>query len=149
MKTASPIVDQARTWLGTPFHHQARLKGKGCDCLGLVVGVADELELVNAYGIHLSWYDEIDYPKAPDGAYLLAKLQALLIEVPKDQARPGDLGLFNIQNNPQHLAIFTNFSLADGHYFAFLRFFFGSVGNDDPALALFFFLDAFDDHSIL
>ena len=29
------IVTQARTWIGTPFHHQARLKGKGCDCLGL------------------------------------------------------------------------------------------------------------------
>jgi cell wall-associated NlpC family hydrolase len=40
-----PIVTQARGWIGTPFHHQARLKGIGCDCLGLCVGVALELEL--------------------------------------------------------------------------------------------------------
>ncbi len=39
------IVSQARTWLRTPFHHQAWLKGKGCDCLGLIVGVVDELGL--------------------------------------------------------------------------------------------------------
>ncbi|MBL0320066.1 MAG: hypothetical protein IPP74_12385 [Alphaproteobacteria bacterium] len=45
MTSNQKIISQARTWLGTPFHHQARLKGKGCDCLGLIVGVADELGL--------------------------------------------------------------------------------------------------------
>ena len=30
---------EARTWLGTPYQHQASLKGAGCDCLGLVRGV--------------------------------------------------------------------------------------------------------------
>ncbi len=33
------IVAQARSWLGTPYRHQASLKGIGCDCLGLVRGV--------------------------------------------------------------------------------------------------------------
>ena len=45
MPDSNTIVTQARTWIGTPFHHQARLKGKGCDCLGLIVGVVDELGL--------------------------------------------------------------------------------------------------------
>jgi cell wall-associated NlpC family hydrolase len=45
MNTRDDIVRQARTWIGTPFHHQARLKSKGCDCLGLIVGVVDELGL--------------------------------------------------------------------------------------------------------
>ncbi len=26
-------------WLGTPYRHQGRRKGVGCDCLGLVLGV--------------------------------------------------------------------------------------------------------------
>ena len=26
-------------WIGTPYRHQASLKGVGCDCLGLVRGV--------------------------------------------------------------------------------------------------------------
>src|SRR5688572_25297534 len=33
------IVAAARDWIGTPYRHQASLKGVGCDCLGLVRGV--------------------------------------------------------------------------------------------------------------
>lgn len=33
------IVAEARSWIGTPYRHQASLKGVGCDCLGLVLGV--------------------------------------------------------------------------------------------------------------
>ena len=33
------IVKAAHQWLGTPYQHQASLKGEGCDCLGLVRGV--------------------------------------------------------------------------------------------------------------
>ena len=40
------VVTAAREWIDTPFHHQARLKGVGVDCVGLVIGVARELALV-------------------------------------------------------------------------------------------------------
>jgi len=48
------IVAEARSWVGTPYRHQASLKGVGCDCLGLVRGVwraiqAREPEPVPAY----------------------------------------------------------------------------------------------------
>ena len=33
------IIAEARAWIGTPYLHQASLKGTGCDCLGLVRGV--------------------------------------------------------------------------------------------------------------
>src|SRR3954471_18800976 len=33
------ILAEARSWIGTPYRHQASLKGVGCDCLGLVRGV--------------------------------------------------------------------------------------------------------------
>lgn len=32
------IVAAARTWIGTPYRHQASLRGAGCDCLGLIRG---------------------------------------------------------------------------------------------------------------
>ena len=35
----SAIIAEARAWIGTPYRHQASLKGVGCDCLGLVRGV--------------------------------------------------------------------------------------------------------------
>ena len=116
----SHIVIQARTWLGTPFHHQARLKGKGCDCLGLIVGVVEELGLKDVHGRLLSSYDEITYPKEPDGAYLIEKLTDILTEVPIADARAGDLALFKVRENPQHLAILTDYENALGmiHSFA-------------------------------
>lgn len=33
------VVAEARRWIGTPFRHQASLRGVGCDCLGLVRGI--------------------------------------------------------------------------------------------------------------
>jgi NlpC/P60 family putative phage cell wall peptidase len=52
--SAEQIVTIARSWIGTPYIHQASLKGVGCDCLGLLRGVwrerhGDEPELPPAY----------------------------------------------------------------------------------------------------
>lgn len=101
------IVDTARTWLGTPFHHQARVKGICCDCLGLVVGVVGELGMKDRNGQLLAGYDEVVYSKEPDGAYLTQKLTDLLEETKEPQA--GDLALFSVRDNPQHLAIITDY----------------------------------------
>ncbi len=43
MVTRADIVSAARGWLGTPYHHQASLKGVGVDCLGLIRGIWREL----------------------------------------------------------------------------------------------------------
>lgn len=40
---SAEVIRIARTWLGTPYHHQASLKGVGTDCLGLIRGVWREL----------------------------------------------------------------------------------------------------------
>ena len=40
---AERIVAAARGWIGTPYLHQASLKGVGCDCLGLLRGVYREV----------------------------------------------------------------------------------------------------------
>ena len=41
---ATDIVEAARGWIGTPYQHQASVKGAGCDCLGLLRGVWRELQ---------------------------------------------------------------------------------------------------------
>lgn len=43
MITQQQIVAAARSWRGTPYAHQASLKGTGTDCLGLVRGVWREV----------------------------------------------------------------------------------------------------------
>jgi NlpC/P60 family putative phage cell wall peptidase len=37
------VIATARTWLGTPYHDQASLRGVGCDCLGLARGIWREV----------------------------------------------------------------------------------------------------------
>jgi NlpC/P60 family putative phage cell wall peptidase len=51
---AARAVAEAMTWSGTPYRHQASLKGVGCDCLGLLRGVwralyGDEPEIAPNY----------------------------------------------------------------------------------------------------
>jgi cell wall-associated NlpC family hydrolase len=38
--TRPGIIKELRTWIGTPWRHQGRTKGVGCDCLGVVVAAA-------------------------------------------------------------------------------------------------------------
>ncbi len=40
---SAQVVAAARTWLGTPYRHQASLQHVGCDCLGLLRGVWREV----------------------------------------------------------------------------------------------------------
>lgn len=37
--TRARLIAAARGWIGTPYQHQASLRGIGCDCLGLLRGV--------------------------------------------------------------------------------------------------------------
>lgn len=101
MPTRAQIVETARGFIGTPWVHQARAKGAGVDCLGLLVGVAREL------GMPVE--DRADYPYEPIPSELLAGLALNLDAIDLDDARAGDVLCFWIgdEARPQHLAILT------------------------------------------
>lgn len=108
------IVAAARTWLGTRFHHQGRLKKTtehkgGCDCLGLLVGVAGELGLTKQE-VPLISFDRTDYGHVPDGELLKQMLSDLLQEIELEDITPGDVLLFHFEGNPQHLAIVSDYA---------------------------------------
>ena len=100
------VVHEARSWLGTPFHHQARLKGVGVDCVGLIVGVC------NALGIPVE--DTTNYQRFPNG-YLLAKEFERQFIKKFTQPEAGDIMLFRISRMPQHCAICTPIGLIHSH----------------------------------
>jgi NlpC/P60 family putative phage cell wall peptidase len=105
--TRSAIVAEARAWIGTPYRHQASLRGVGCDCLGLVRGVwralnGDEPEAVPAYAP--------DWAEA-SGIETLAQAAARHL-VPLDDPgafAPGDVILFRWRQSlpAKHAAIVT------------------------------------------
>jgi hypothetical protein len=39
MEARQKVIDEAKTWCGTPFHHEARVKGHGVDCGQLLIAV--------------------------------------------------------------------------------------------------------------
>lgn len=95
----SKIVTAARTWLGTPYQHQQRLKGHGVDCIGLVIGVAWELTL---------WpktENKTGYGREPFNGLLRDNLAEHMIEV--SQPEPGTVALIRWLIEPQHCAIVT------------------------------------------
>lgn len=89
------VVDVARGWIGTPYVHQASVKGAGCDCLGLLRGVWREVlgaepERVPAYS--MDWSE----PQGDERLWQAAK-RHLLVK-PVAQAAPGDVLLFRMRD---------------------------------------------------
>lgn len=97
--TPHPAVQAARAWLGTPYHHQARLRGVGVDCVGLVLGVARELGAVNP-----DW-DVPGYSRVPDGLALMHHLRQHLQELPRSALQPGDVVCVAFDRHPQHVGV--------------------------------------------
>jgi NlpC/P60 family putative phage cell wall peptidase len=105
MPTPDEIVAAARGWIGTPYRHQASLKGVGCDCLGLVRGVWRELlgpepEEAPAYSAH--WAEG-------GGDPLLEAARRHLTEVHPSAYGAGDVLLFRYRKDlpAKHCAIAT------------------------------------------
>lgn len=102
---SSHIVAEARSWIGTPYRHQASLRGVGCDCLGLLRGVWR-----NVMGAE----PELPPPYSPDWAEagadtLVAAARRHLIEIDVAVFEAGDVLLFRWRDNlpAKHCAIAT------------------------------------------
>ncbi|MEO1660940.1 MAG: NlpC/P60 family protein [Pseudomonadota bacterium] len=101
------IVAEARTWIGTPYRHQASERGIGADCLGLVRGVwraviGPEPESLPAYTP--GWAEALREETLLDAA------QRHLTELPLQLAQPGDVLLFRmgLGHPAKHCAILTD-----------------------------------------
>jgi cell wall-associated NlpC family hydrolase len=70
MITRADVIACAREWIGTRWQHQASLRAVGCDCIGLVGGVARELDLPGG----IQWTNDPGirgYGREPDPQVLL------------------------------------------------------------------------------
>jgi NlpC/P60 family putative phage cell wall peptidase len=104
--TREDIVTETRSWIGTPYQHQASLKGVGCDCLGLVRGVwraviGEEPERAPPYAP--------DWAEAASGEPLADAAARHLLAIDRDAFREGDVLLFRWRANlpAKHAAIVT------------------------------------------
>lgn len=105
---ADKIVAIARTWTGTPYVHQASVKGVGCDCLGLLRGVwrelhGDEPEDAPPY--------TPDWAEATGDETLQAAFRRHMTEIDRASLAPGDVVLFRMspRGPAKHCGIVASF----------------------------------------
>jgi NlpC/P60 family putative phage cell wall peptidase len=99
------VVDAARGWLGTPYVHQASVKGSGADCLGLIRGVwrelhGDEPEVPPAY--------TADWAECSSAEVLQDAATRHLVPIPRDADwQVGQVLLFRMRQGAiaKHLGI--------------------------------------------
>ncbi len=94
MSGRDDIVCAARGWVGTPYRHQAAVRGAGCDCLGLLRGVWREVlgaepEPVPPYS--MDWAE----PQGDERLWQAARRH--LDEVSPSDEAPGDVILFRMR----------------------------------------------------
>jgi NlpC/P60 family putative phage cell wall peptidase len=104
MISRTAILAEARDWIGTPYQHQASVKGAGCDCLGLIRGIwralyGQEPEAAPAY--------TPDWAESQGEETLLHAARRHLGEIALADAAPGDVLLFRMdaQSPAKHAAI--------------------------------------------
>jgi NlpC/P60 family putative phage cell wall peptidase len=87
------VIAAARGWIGTPYVHQASIKGAGCDCLGLLRGVWRELH--GAEPEDVPPYSR-DWADTSGEETLHAALSRSLTEVALGGMAQGDVALFRM-----------------------------------------------------
>lgn len=89
----------ARSLLGTPFHHAARVPGVGIDCVGVIVLTGTEC------GCWPIGFDVLPYPEFPTGFDMRDTCRQYLRPIRQDEMRNGDVVLLVTDKQPQHLGV--------------------------------------------
>ena len=104
MPEHSDVIAEARSWLGTPYHHQQCAKGHGVDCARLVEGVGVALGLMP----HLT-SELVRYSRLPNPHQMRRVLEMYMLEIPSDEAVYGDVFWMCWRPGvPQHLGFFSD-----------------------------------------
>lgn len=88
------VVAAARRWMGTPYHHQASVRGVGADCLGLVRGVWREV-----YGCEAETpppYSR-DWAEGAGEETMLLAASRHLVAIDAQSAKAGDVLIFRLR----------------------------------------------------
>lgn len=112
------VVAEAETWLGTPFHHAARVKGAGVDCLMILAEVyerAGVIEHAEAPFYVPDWFLHRDEEKYLAGVMNYA---AEVAGPPERLPLPGDFIVMKMGRTFSHGAIVTDWPHLIHAYYA-------------------------------
>lgn len=113
MPSRSEVIEYARTFLGTPFHHQGRRPGVGIDCIGTILVPLWHLGITD---INIKRYSRLPNPDLIYGFLRDAEESGLIWTVPKRDGLPADVALFRIRTDPQHFGWITDLGLLHAQF---------------------------------
>ena len=102
MTTRADVVRVARSYIGTPYHHQGRVPSVGLDCAGVLICTGRELMLIAPD------FDVPAYSLSPDGSLIKWCDQYMGPEVSQAAMQAGDAVIASVETEPQHMGILTN-----------------------------------------
>jgi len=95
------VVAEAESWLGTPYHHEARIKGHGVDCAQILVGVFANVGLIEPMALP---HYPMDWNLHRDEERYLDILAHYTRETEK-QPQPGDIVVWKFGRCFSHGAV--------------------------------------------
>jgi len=101
------LISESRTYLGVPWIHQGRSR-KGVDCVGFI--------LLSFAKLNIPIVEIKGYSRHPDGTKLkevMDNQKSTRPLLPNEEIKPGDVVLFKIRKEPQHVALVTDSSTYD------------------------------------
>lgn len=105
MTTRDQIVAAARSQIGVAYQHGQALKDVACDCIGLILIVAEICGLPEAPAFRGDVRFK-GYGRPPNPRLLVEACDAYLDRVPViADALPGDIALGRVEIEPQHFGI--------------------------------------------
>lgn len=100
------IVKETLEWVGTPYHHQARIKGIGVDCAQLLVGVAYNCGILNDEDLKLIPTNySVEWNIHNREEVMLGILQDMGCTPVEGVPEPGDIIAFRVGRAYGHLGI--------------------------------------------
>lgn len=98
------IVDRARQYVGTPFRHQGRRIGVGIDCIGLILCVAEDLNLKDREDKPFLRGDYPSYGPQPIDSFVHQECDRRLVRRNVWQMDEGDIVSMRVPHLPTHTA---------------------------------------------
>ena len=95
------VVAEAMTWLRTPYHHHARVKGVGVDCAQLPIAVYSAVGIIEPIAPD---YSEQWMLHRAEEQYL-GWVRKFAREIPREVAGPGDFAVWRFGRTYSHGAI--------------------------------------------
>ena len=95
------VVAEAMSWVGTPYHHHARIKGVGVDCAQILIAVYAAAGVVPAMDVGHYPTDWMLHRSEEVFAGWIEQAGA----APVDEPQPGDIALFKFGRCFSHGAI--------------------------------------------